>query len=309
MRSWWARPQPFKRWHPSPTRVCRHGTTLPAPRGPAGISAEDGAPGTAPAAAEPQERGAPGCRPQIRHLHQGAKAGTRDRPGRRGPSDSVPTPQASAARRERALRRADEERARAAGQGAEVARLRRELEGLLRCRERLARRLWSLRGFGDYLQTGLEVPMCLEKASSGTLHGGIHSQDSYVPLSQPGGVCRGHGAVAGVRGPRALCRSVPQESHWAHVQSTATQKTLLLGQIKLAVLNLFQLATARLEVPTDVALEDTEAQLDMVSAALSPGQRLGQTRGHSFTSPDGRDTEVPVSAGAALHAGPGCHLC
>lgn len=91
--------------------------------------------------------------------------------------------------------------------------------------------------------------------------------------SRGGGGCRGCGAVAGVGGPRALCRSVPQESHWAHVQSTATQKTLLLGQIKLAVLNLFQLATARLEVPTDVALEDTEAQLDMVSAALSPGQR------------------------------------
>ncbi|KFM13094.1 Coiled-coil domain-containing protein 42A, partial [Aptenodytes forsteri] len=55
-----------------------------------------------------------------------------------------------------------------------------------------------------------------------------------------------------------------EESCWAHVQSTAAQKTLLLGQIKLAVLNLFQLATTRLKVPTDVALEDTEAQLDTV---------------------------------------------
>lgn len=116
--------------------------------------------------------------------------------------------------------------------------------------------------------------MCLEKASSGTLHGG-DTQPGLLgpPLPAGGEGCRGRGAVAGVGGPRALCRSVPQESHWAHVQSTATQKTLLLGQIKLAVLNLFQLATARLEVPTDVALEDTEAQLDMVSAALSPGQR------------------------------------
>ncbi|KFP74802.1 Coiled-coil domain-containing protein 42 like-2, partial [Acanthisitta chloris] len=57
---------------------------------------------------------------------------------------------------------------------------------------------------------------------------------------------------------------VLQESCWAHVQSTATQKTLLLGQIKLAVLSLFELVTARCRVPTDVALEDTEAQLDMV---------------------------------------------
>ncbi|NXU81532.1 CC42M protein, partial [Oreotrochilus melanogaster] len=55
-----------------------------------------------------------------------------------------------------------------------------------------------------------------------------------------------------------------EESHWAHIQNVASQKTLLLGQIKLAVLNLFQLTTARLEVPVDVDLEDTEAQLDMV---------------------------------------------
>lgn len=39
-----------------------------------------------------------------------------------------------------------------ARQGAEAARLRRELTGLLQRRERLARRLRSLRGFGDYLR-------------------------------------------------------------------------------------------------------------------------------------------------------------
>ncbi|XP_064322228.1 cilia- and flagella-associated protein 73 isoform X2 [Phalacrocorax carbo] len=121
---------------------------------------------------------------------------------------------ASAARQERALRRAGEERARAAGQGAEAARLHQELTGLLQRRERLARRLRSLRSFGDYL--------------------------------------------------RDVLARTGQESRWAHIQSTAAQKTLLLGQIKLAVLNLFQLATTRLKVPMDVALEDTEAQLDTV---------------------------------------------
>ncbi|NXV45388.1 CCD42 protein, partial [Uria aalge] len=57
---------------------------------------------------------------------------------------------ASAARQERALRRAGE--ARAAGQGAETTRLCQELEGLLQLRERLAQHLRSLRGFEDYLQ-------------------------------------------------------------------------------------------------------------------------------------------------------------
>lgn len=76
--------------------------------------------------------------------------------------------------------------------------------------------------------------------------------------------------------------SVPQESCWTQIQSTATQKTLLLGQIKLAVLNLFQQTTAQLRIPTDRAQEDTKAQLDMVSTTLSPGQwgGAGDTRGH-----------------------------
>lgn len=69
-----------------------------------------------------------------------------------------------------------------------------------------------------------------------------------------------------------------QESCWAHAQSMATEKTLLLAQIKLAVLNLFHLATAPLKVQADVGLEDTEAQLDTVSAASPPGRG---TRGWS----------------------------
>ncbi|KAK2523025.1 hypothetical protein Q9233_010384, partial [Columba guinea] len=55
-----------------------------------------------------------------------------------------------------------------------------------------------------------------------------------------------------------------EESRWAQIQRAATQRTLQLGQIKLAVLNLFQLVTAQFKVPMDVALENTEAQLDMV---------------------------------------------
>ncbi|XP_071619422.1 cilia- and flagella-associated protein 73 isoform X2 [Heliangelus exortis] len=195
---------------------------------------------------------------------------------------------ASAARQERALRRASEERARVAGQGAEAARLRQELGQLLRHRDSLARRLRSLRCFGDYLREVLastgqfqDVPAMLahfvalartraalaqqaearqeqlaqvqarlqryqEEASSELLHTSKELDQLHARLE-------------------ATRRDVLQEeSHWAHIQNVASQKTLLLGQIKLALLNLFQLTTARLEVPVDVDLEDTEAQLDMV---------------------------------------------
>ncbi|XP_042661520.1 cilia- and flagella-associated protein 73 [Tyto alba] len=194
---------------------------------------------------------------------------------------------ASAARRERALWRAAE--ARAAGQGAEAARLRRELAGLLQRRERLARRLRSLRGFGDYLRDVLagmgqfqDVPAML--AHFGALAGvraalARQAEAGQEQLAQGRArlrryreeagseLLRTSGEVAQLRAQlEAARRDMHQgESHWAHVQSTAAQKTLLLGQIKLAVLNLFQLATARLEGPVDVvALEDTEAQLDTV---------------------------------------------
>uniref|UniRef100_A0A8B9CLW8 Uncharacterized protein n=1 Tax=Anser brachyrhynchus TaxID=132585 RepID=A0A8B9CLW8_9AVES len=72
--------------------------------------------------------------------------------------------------------------------------------------------------------------------------------------------------VQGTWGPGlSVCLSAPQESCWTQIQSAATHKTLLLGQIRMAVLSLFQLATKHLKVPRDVALEDTETQLDVVS--------------------------------------------
>ncbi|KAM6051583.1 cilia- and flagella-associated protein 73 [Theristicus caerulescens] len=194
----------------------------------------------------------------------------------------------SAARQERALRRADEERARAAGQGAEAARLHRELTGLLRRRERLARRLRSLRGFGDYLRGVLartgqfqDVPAMLAHFGALAAARAALAQQAEAGqerLAQGWARLRRYQEAAGsellrtkdelaqlrARLEAARRDALQGESLWAHIQSTAAQKTLLLGQIKLAVLNLFQLATARLNVPASVAPEDTEAQLDTV---------------------------------------------
>ncbi|KAM6340302.1 LOW QUALITY PROTEIN: cilia- and flagella-associated protein 73 [Alca torda] len=210
---------------------------------------------------------------------------------------------ASAARQERALRRAGE--ARAAGQGAETTRLCQELEGLLQLRERGAQHLRSLRGFEDYLQGVLARTGQFQDIASMLAHFGalVEMRAALAQQAEAGQeqLARGRALLRQYQEEASsqLLRTedeltqlharleaahhdvLQEESRWAHIQSAVAQKTLLLGQIKLAVLNLFQLATARLSVPADVALEDTEAQLDM----------------------------APISAGAALHAGPGCHLC
>ncbi|XP_004058613.3 coiled-coil domain-containing protein 42 isoform X2 [Gorilla gorilla gorilla] len=55
-----------------------------------------------------------------------------------------------------------------------------------------------------------------------------------------------------------------EESRWAHIQNTAAKKTLLLGTIKMATLNLFQIVSKHMKEVTEVALEDTHKQLDMI---------------------------------------------
>ncbi|XP_058415251.1 coiled-coil domain-containing protein 42 isoform X2 [Diceros bicornis minor] len=55
-----------------------------------------------------------------------------------------------------------------------------------------------------------------------------------------------------------------EESRWAHIQNTAAKKTLLLGTIKMATLNLFQIVSKQLKESTHVSLEDTHKQLDMI---------------------------------------------
>ncbi|POI23679.1 hypothetical protein CIB84_012574 [Bambusicola thoracicus] len=196
---------------------------------------------------------------------------------------------AMSARRQRAQQRAGEERARAAQHGAEALRLQRELDRLRQRREQLGQRLQSLRIFADFLQdvrvaAGQDVPSMLA-------HFGALAEGRAVLLQQ---VEARRTALAQGRAQLQQCceeadseltssneevlqlharleaarRDVLKgETHWAQLQGAAAQKTLLLGQIQMTVLSLFQLATMRLEVPKDVALEDTEAQLDVALQA------------------------------------------
>ncbi|XP_054312779.1 coiled-coil domain-containing protein 42 isoform X1 [Pongo pygmaeus] len=67
-----------------------------------------------------------------------------------------------------------------------------------------------------------------------------------------------------MRFDRAHSNVIIWESRWAHIQNTAAKKTLLLGTIKMATLNLFQIVSKQLKEVTEVALEDTHKQLDMI---------------------------------------------
>ncbi|XP_064889921.1 cilia- and flagella-associated protein 73 [Columba livia] len=194
--------------------------------------------------------------------------------------------QASAVRRERALQRAV--RARAAGQENEAARLLRELEALRQHRERLLQQTQSLRRFGDYLQdvvartgqfqdvpamlahfvalAGARAALAQEAAAGQERLAQRRAQLQQYQEETDSELLRTRDELARLRArlEATLIEVLQEESRWAQIQRAATRRTLQLGQIKLAVLNLFQLVTAQFRVPMDVALENTEAQLDMV---------------------------------------------
>ncbi|XP_061624132.1 coiled-coil domain-containing protein 42 isoform X2 [Phyllopteryx taeniolatus] len=54
------------------------------------------------------------------------------------------------------------------------------------------------------------------------------------------------------------------ETKWKHIQDTAAQETLLLGLIKMATLNLYELTGGDVDGESGVPLSDTDAQLDKI---------------------------------------------
>lgn len=63
---------------------------------------------------------------------------------------------------------------------------------------------------------------------------------------------------------QAQSRAVKWESKWTHIQNTAAKKTLLLGRIKIATHNLFQLVNKHLKQQATVPLENTALQLEKI---------------------------------------------
>jgi len=89
--------------------------------------------------------------------------------------------------------------------------------------------------------------------------------------------CNNQLAQLQTRLDRAQSKAVKWESKWAHIQNTAATKTLLLGRIKIATHNLFQLVNKHLKQPiASVALDDTTSQLDKIQVFIQDLTQITQ---------------------------------
>ncbi|EHA97656.1 Coiled-coil domain-containing protein 42B [Heterocephalus glaber] len=184
------------------------------------------------------------------------------------------------ARRGLALRREAEERERADRREAEALRLRAQLEDLERERARLQRRLGRLEPCARLLERAREQLPEGARQSINIMTPALWEAEAgrFQVLVQPGQISKnlsqkGRGVTPVIS---ALGRLGKQdcsefdaslgytESKWIRIQSTAAEKTLLLGRTRMSALNLSQLACQHRRQPRTLAVEDTEGQLEQV---------------------------------------------
>ncbi|KAK2837325.1 hypothetical protein Q5P01_014537 [Channa striata] len=74
-----------------------------------------------------------------------------------------------------------------------------------------------------------------------------------------------------------LCETLLWERRWNHIHDIAATKTLLLGQIKMATVNLFEMAGGKLEGEECVNINDTEKQLDRIMTFIEDQEDIIKT--------------------------------
>ncbi|XP_019349258.1 cilia- and flagella-associated protein 73 [Alligator mississippiensis] len=197
------------------------------------------------------------------------------------------------AKRHRALRKASGERLQAARSNVEAIHLRQEIARLLRERDKLQRRLEANDIFRSYLQTVIEkteqfqeIKEMIDRVRTLVATQAVlvqrelgsreqveeeHAQlQRYLEESNNKVLqCNNRLAELQTQLEQARVRVHQWESKWTEIQTTAAKKTLELGQIKMAALNLFQMVTKQMKLQVDIPLEDTEAQLDKVLLCMT----------------------------------------
>ncbi|KAH0629585.1 hypothetical protein JD844_011772 [Phrynosoma platyrhinos] len=152
-------------------------------------------------------------------------------------------------KRIRALKKANKERELKRQRVKELAKAKLEMASLKQQHQKLYNKLQQYSIFNKYLEKVVEVSEFEEiREVIGRYRTLIGMHRDLVQSAQEG----------------LEMIEQAKESRWAHIQNTAAKKTLMLGTIKMATLNLFQSVSKQMKEALMVPLEDTHKQLDMI---------------------------------------------
>ncbi|XP_067100996.1 coiled-coil domain-containing protein 42 like-2-like [Osmerus mordax] len=193
----------------------------------------------------------------------------------------------------RAGRRAVRERALAAQAAAQLVLLRRELKELTLKKEKLLTLVQKHKIFPRYLDQVVRASEQFQEAWQATsrMDTLLQTREDLLSSTQQNESCsqriraqlrhvqdQTSGALLVLNNQlaslqveldKARHRTAVWENRWAHIQNTAAKDTLLLGTIKVAILNLYQITSKKTKDSKEtVALEDTATQLEKVQTYL-----------------------------------------
>nr|XP_033813000.1 cilia- and flagella-associated protein 73 isoform X2 [Geotrypetes seraphini] len=189
-------------------------------------------------------------------------------------------------KRSRAEKKADAERLITAQKEKEVVRLQEEINLLTLRREKLGKSVEKYVIFQKYLQKVLEKSEEFQEISEmvnrfNTLLATQaklvkRESDSQETMEQEraqlhqyteemqNAILQLNNKLAGlkIKLEKAQSTTLQLEAKWAHILNTAVKKILLLGQIKMATFNIFQILTKQMRQQPDIPLNDPLGQLD-----------------------------------------------
>ncbi|XP_029427584.1 cilia- and flagella-associated protein 73 isoform X2 [Rhinatrema bivittatum] len=191
-------------------------------------------------------------------------------------------------KRSRAEKKTSVERLLTAQKEKEAVRMQEEITLLTQKEQQLSKRVEKYAIFQSYLQKVLEkseefqdIPemvnrfntlmatqaklMIREVADQEAMEQERMQLHQYVEEKQSV-ILQLNNELAGLKTKLEKARSITLqlESKWAHLQNTAMEKTLLIGRIKMATFNIFQILNKQMRLQLDIAVEDPLGQLDKI---------------------------------------------
>ncbi|KAJ1126165.1 hypothetical protein NDU88_004573 [Pleurodeles waltl] len=195
-------------------------------------------------------------------------------------------------KRIRALKKANHERELKRQKEKDLLNVRTETEQLRRERFKLSRKLKKYSIFNDYLEKVVEssdefhevrdvisryftlvatyqdllkieqeAQESIESARARLAHYIEEKSDTILQYNNELSLLQ-------TRLDHAQSEAIVWESRWMHIQNTAAKKTLLLGTIKVATLNLFQSLSKDVKERLQVPMDDTLQQLEVIKEYL-----------------------------------------
>ncbi|XP_029784107.1 coiled-coil domain-containing protein 42 isoform X4 [Suricata suricatta] len=167
-------------------------------------------------------------------------------------------------KRIRALKKANKERELKRQRVRDLARMKQEMASLWLVHKHLSTKLHEYSIFNKYLEKVVENSEAAQEGQEKIEH--VKALLAHYVEEKDDEILQHNNELARLQMHFDHARSdvIIWESRWAHIQNTAAKKTLLLGTIKMATLNLFQTVSKQMKETATVALEDTYKQLDMI---------------------------------------------